>query len=105
MMTPRRSSEYGACIPKLTTRRHRGRSQARWTVVMLRQLSQSIHKSLHGRRRRFVGGSVFHTSLRGPLSLLALQQNLISHTYILVQHIRRCAQQTVCSTQTHPYCN
>ena len=28
-----------ACIPELTTRRHRGRSQAPWTVVMLRQPS------------------------------------------------------------------
>ena len=39
MMTPRRSSRCGACIPELTTRRHRGRSQAPWTVVMLRQPS------------------------------------------------------------------
>ena len=39
MMTPRRSSGCGACIPELTTRRHRGRSQAPWTVVMLRQPS------------------------------------------------------------------
>ena len=33
MMTPRRSSGCGACIPELTTRRHRGRSQAPWTVA------------------------------------------------------------------------
>ena len=39
MMTPRRSSRCGACIPELTTRRHRGRSQAPWTVVMLGQPS------------------------------------------------------------------
>ena len=39
MMTPRRSSGCGACIPELTTRRHRGRSQAPWTVAMLRQPS------------------------------------------------------------------
>ena len=39
MKTPRRSSGCGACIPELTTRRHRGRSQAPWTVVMLRQPS------------------------------------------------------------------
>ena len=38
-MTPRRSCGCGACIPELTTRRHR----APWTVVMLRQPSQSIH--------------------------------------------------------------
>ena len=34
MMTPRRSSGCGACIPELTIRRHRGRSQAPWTVVI-----------------------------------------------------------------------
>ena len=47
MMTPRRSSGCGACIPELTTRRHRGRSQALpWTIVMLvRKPSQSIHTS------------------------------------------------------------
>ena len=35
----RRSSRRGACIPELTTRRHRGRSQAPRTVAMLRQPS------------------------------------------------------------------
>ena len=46
MMTPRRSSGCGACIPELTTRRHRGRPQAPWTIVMLvRKPSQSIHTS------------------------------------------------------------
>ena len=45
MMTPRRSSGCGACFPELATRRHRGRSLAPWTVVMLRQPSQSIHTS------------------------------------------------------------
>ena len=46
MMTPRRSSGWGACIPELTTRRPRGRSQAPWTIVMLvRKPSQSIHTS------------------------------------------------------------
>ena len=46
MMTPRRSSGCSACIPELTTRRHRGRSQAPWTIVMLvRKPSQSIHTS------------------------------------------------------------
>ena len=39
MTTPRRSSGCGACIPELTIRRHRGRSQAPWTVVMLGQPS------------------------------------------------------------------
>ena len=46
MMTPRSSSGCGACIPELTTRRHRGRSQAPWTIIMLvRKPSQSIHTS------------------------------------------------------------
>ena len=46
MMTPRRSSGCGACIPELTIRRHRGRSQAPWTIVMLvRKPSQSIQTS------------------------------------------------------------
>ena len=46
MITPRRSSGCSACIPELTTRRHRGRSQAPWTIVMLvRKPSQSIHTS------------------------------------------------------------
>ena len=47
IMTPRRSSGCGACIPVLTTRnRHRGRWQAPWTIVMLvRKPSQSIHTS------------------------------------------------------------
>ena len=47
MMTPRRSSGCGACIPELTTRRHRGRSQASWTIVVMlvRKPSQSIHTS------------------------------------------------------------
>ena len=46
MMTPRRSSGCGACIPELTIRRHRGRSQAPWTIVMLvRKPSQNIQTS------------------------------------------------------------
>ena len=53
MMTPRRSSGCGACIPELATRRHRGR--------LLCLDSRAKASTLHGRRRRFVGGSVFHT--------------------------------------------
>ena len=46
MMTPRRSSGCGAYISELTAHRHRGRSQASWTIVMLvRKPSQSIHTS------------------------------------------------------------
>ena len=107
LMTPRRSSGCGACIPESTTRRHRGR-----LLCLGRRAKAS---TLHGRRRRFVGGSVFHTSFRGLLSFSVTQQkwyhhlhqvhNLIPHNYILVQHIRRCTQQTLCSTLSHPYCN
>ena len=35
MMTPRRSSGCGACIPELTTRRHRGRSRHRGRLLCL----------------------------------------------------------------------
>ena len=57
MMTPRRSSGCGACILELTTRRHRGRSQAPWTIVMLvRKPSQSIHTS----RETYVSPAVPH---------------------------------------------
>ena len=46
MLTPRRSSGCGAYISESTTHKHRGRSQAPWTIVMLvRKLSQSIHTS------------------------------------------------------------
>ena len=47
MMTTRRSSRCGACVPELITRKHRGRSQAPWTIVIMlvRKPSQSIHTS------------------------------------------------------------
>ena len=107
MMAPRRSSGCGACIPELTTRRYRGR--------LLRLGSRAKASTLQGRHRYFAGGSMFHTSFRGLLSLLATQQkwyyhlqqqvvqSLIPHNY-MVQHIHRCTQQTVCSTHTHTYC-
>ena len=53
-------------IPELTTRRHRGR--------LLCLGSRAKASTLRGRRRRFAGGSVFHTSLPGLLSLLAAEQ-------------------------------
>ena len=48
-MAPRRSRGCGACIPELTTRRHRGR------LLCFRQPSQSIHTSREAYtfRRRF----------------------------------------------------
>ena len=102
MMTPRRSSGCGACIPELTTRRHRGR--------LLYLGSRAKASTLEGRHRRFAGGSASHMSFRGLLSLFATHhkwyhhlqqvlQSLIPHTYI--QHIRWCTQQTVRSTPTH----
>ena len=105
MVTPRRSSEYGACIPELTTRRHRRR--------LLCLGSRAKASTLQERHRRFAGVSAFHMSFRGLLSLLAKQQkwyhnlqqvlqSLIPHNYI--QYIRWCTQQTVCSTHTHSYC-
>ena len=54
-------------------------TQAPWTVVMLRQPSQA--STLHGRRRRFVGGSVFHTYFRGLIYLLATQQKWYHHLH------------------------
>ena len=104
-MAPRSSSGCGACIPELTTRRHCGRLSCLG--------SRAKASTLRGRHRRFAGGSVFHTSFRGLLSLLATQQkwhhhlqqvvrSLIPHNYYIhqVQHIRWCTQQTVCSTHT-----
>ena len=53
MITPRRSSGCGACIPELTTRRHRG--------PLLCLGSRAKASTLEGRHRRFTGGSAFHT--------------------------------------------
>ena len=108
IMAPRRSSGCGACIPELTTRRHRGR--------LLCLGSRAKASTLRGRHRRFAGDSIFHTSFRGLLSLLATQQkwyhhlqqvvqSLIPHNYYIrqVQNIRWCTQQTVCSTHTYTH--
>ena len=106
---PRRSSGCGACILDLTTRRHYGR--------LLCLVSRAKASTLRGRHRRFAGGSVFHTSFRGLLSLLATQQkwyhrlqqqvvrSLVPHNCYIhqVQHIRWCTKQTVCSTHTHTH--
>ena len=73
MMTPRRSSGCGARIPELTTCRHRG-----WLLCLG---SRAKASTLHGTRRRFVGGSVFHTSFRRLLSLLATQQKWYHHPH------------------------
>ena len=104
MMTPRRSSGCGACIPELTTRRHRG--------PLLFLGSRAKASTLQGRHRLFTGGSAFHMFYRGLLSLLATQQKWYRHLQEVVQslvpHNYRqywCTQQTVCSTHTHPYCN
>ena len=77
MMTPRRSGGCGACIPELTTRRHRG--------PLLCLGSRAKASTLERKRRRFTGGSVFHVSFRGLLSLLATQQKWYNHLQQVVQ--------------------
>ena len=77
MMTPLRSSGCGACIPELTTRRHRG--------PLLYLGSRAKASTFEGRHRRFTGGSAFHMSFRGLLSLLATQQKWYHHLHQVVQ--------------------
>ena len=77
MMTPRRSSGCGACIPELTTRRHRGQ--------LLCLGSRAKASTLEGRHGRFTGGAAFHMSFRGLLSLLATQQKWYHHLQQVVQ--------------------
>ena len=109
MMTPRRSSGCGACISELTTHRHRGRSQAPWTIVMLvRKPSQSIHTSreTYTFRRRSRTPCVFSWPplLVGDTVEVVSSSATSSTEFLLrrhyVQHIRLCPQQTVCSTHT-----
>ena len=71
MMTPRRSSGCGACIPELTPRRHRGQ------LLCLGSRAQA--STLQGRHRSFAGGSTFRMSFCGLLSLLATQQKWYHH--------------------------
>ena len=108
MMAPRRSKWMRRVCPRVDY------TQAPWTVVICLG-SRAKASTLLGRHTRFVGGSVFHTSFRGLLSLLAIQQkwyhhlqkqlvqSLIPHNYYIhqVQHIHRCIQQIVRSTHTH----
>ena len=79
MMTRRRSSGCGACIPELTTRRHRGR--------LLCLGSRAKASTLRGRHRRFTCGSAFHMYFRGLLSLLATQQKWYHHLQQVVQSL------------------
>ena len=79
--------------------------------------SRAKASTLRGRHTRFAGCSVFHTPFRGLLSLLATQQkwynhlqqqlvqSLIPRKYYIhqVQRIRRCTQQTACSTNTRTH--
>ena len=111
LMTPLRSSGCGACIPELTTRRHRGRSQAPWTIVMLvRKPSQSIHtlwETYTFRRRSrmpcvfswpplLVGDTVEVVSSSATSSSTEFASTSLNSIYI-----RSCPQQTVCSTHTY----
>ena len=59
MMTPRRSSGCGACIPELTTRRHRG--------PLLCLGTRARASTLEGGHRRFTGGSAFDVFSWAPL--------------------------------------
>ena len=109
MMTPRRSSGWGACIPELTLRR-RGRSQAPWTIVMLvRKPSQSIHTSreTYTFRRRSRMPCVFSwPPLLVGNTVEVVSSSATSSTEFLLRHhcttysIRLCPQETVCSTHT-----
>ena len=111
MMTPRRSSGCGACIPELTTCRLRGRSQAPWTIVMLgRKPSQSIHTSTetYTFRRRSRMPCVFSWPplLVGDTgevvsSSATSSSTEFASTSLYSIYIRSCPQQTVCSTHTH----
>ena len=100
MMTLRRSSGCGACIPELTTRRHRRR--------LLCLGSRAKPSTLQGRHRRFTGGSEVHVSFRELLSLLATQQKWYHHLQQVVQSLiphnyrqHWSTQQTACRTHTH----
>ena len=112
MVTPRRSSGCGACIPELTTRRHRGRSQAPWTIVMqlVRKPSQSIHTSTetYTFRRRSRMPCVFSwppllvgDTVEVVSSSATSSSTEFASTSLYSIYIRSCPQQTVCSTHTH----
>ena len=91
--------------PELITRRHRGRSQAPWTVVMLRQPGLK-HPNLKGGIDvspavphsvcLFVGSSPSWRHSRSGIIICNKSYNYRQHW---------CTQQTACSTHTHPYCN
>ena len=56
---------------------------APWTLLCLG--SRAKASILEGRHRRFTGGSAFHMSFRGLLSLLATQQKWYHHLQQVVQ--------------------
>ena len=98
MMTPRRSSGCGACIPELTSRRHRGRSQAPWTIVMLvRKPSQSIHTSreTYTFRRR----SRMPCVISWPPLLVGNTVEVVSSLY----NIYACVPRKLYVAHTHQY--
>ena len=98
MMTPRRSSGCGACIPELTTRRHHG------TLLCLS--SRAKASTLQGRDRRFTVGSAFHMSFRGLPSLLATQQKWYNHVQQVAQSlIPHNYRQYRCTSKLYFYLN
>ena len=90
-------------------------TQAPWTVVMLRQPSQSIHSSREVQtfRRRFripyvfswapllVGNTAEVVSSFATTNSTIVYFRINNYYIHQVQHIRWCTQQTVCSTHTH----
>ena len=98
MMTPRRSSGCGACVPELTTRRHRG--------PLLCLGSRAKASILQGRDRRFTSGSAFHMSFRGLPSLLATQQKWYNHVQQVAQSlIPHNYRQYRCTSKLYFYLN
>ena len=110
MMTPRRSSGCGACIPELTTRRDRGRSQAPWTIVMLVR-KQPKHPHFEGDIYvspavphavcLFVASSPCWRHSRSGITICNSSSTEFASTSLYSIYIRSCPQQTVCSTPTH----
>ena len=111
MMTPRRSSRCGACIPELTARR-----PAPWTVAGTVDRCYAWAAELKNPHLKggidvspavplsiclFVGFSPCWRHRRSGISSATSRTELIPHNYRQYW----CTQQTTCSTHTHPCCN
>ena len=104
MMTPRRSSGCGACIPELTTRRHRG------PLLCLgsRAKASTLGREAYTFHRRFRFPYVFSWAplLVGDTAEV-VSSSATSRTELIPHNYRQywCTQQTACTTHAHPYCN